>query len=157
MSDYTQLKGAGKSRHLPIGAAGSCLTEADRDAVTESSDMSGPECRRCRIPTPPAKVIDIQFTISTRQLASVLDLARTQAAEAFTCAEDDPALVVSVGTGVPDGHDGQGRYIGDWRFVVNASWDAEIGTLERPPRVERHGMTDRRTTPDRRSRLERRG
>ena len=78
MSEYTQMKGAGKSRHLPIGTPGSCLTEDDRDVVFDSVDMSGPECRRCRIPVPPARVINIQFTITSMAPASVLELARTR-------------------------------------------------------------------------------
>lgn len=157
MTEHTQLKGSGKSRHLPIGSPGSCLTEADRDVVVETSDMSSPECRRCRIPTPPPQVINIQFTISSRQLATVLDLARTQAAAAFACAEDDPALVVTVGTGLPEDPDGRGRHSGDWQFVVNASWDSETGTLERSGTFERYGVPERRSMTERRSRSERRG
>lgn len=156
MSEHTQLKGAGKSRHLPIGSPGSCLIEADREVVVESPDMSGPECRRCRIPTPPPQVINIQFTISSRQLATVLDLARTQAAAAFACIEDDPALVVTVGTGLPEEHDGHGRHSGEWQFVVNASWDTETGTLERSGTVDRHGVPERRSMTERRRRSERR-
>lgn len=156
MTKHTQLKGAGKSRHLPIGSPGSCLTEADRDVVVETTDMSSPECRRCRIPTPPPQVINIQFTISTRELATLLELARTQAAAAFACTEDDPALVITVGTGVREEHDGQGRYGGEWLFDVHASWDTETGTLEPSEMVERHGMSDRRGMTERRRRSERR-
>ncbi len=154
MSEYTQMKGAGKSRHLPIGTPGSCLTEDDRDVVFDSVDMSGPECRRCRIPVPPARVINIQFTITSMAPASVLELARTQAAAAFACIDDDPALVVTVGTGIPK-QDSEGRDRGDWLFVVNASWNAETGTPQRgsPERhygPERRNLPDRRNTPDRR-------
>ncbi len=124
------MKGAGKSRHLPIGTPGSCLTEDDRAVVVDSVDLSGPECRRCRIPVPPPRVISIEFTITSRKLATVLDMARTQAAAAFACIDDDPALAVTVGTGLPK-QDADGRYSRDWLFVVNASWDTETGTLER--------------------------
>ena len=159
MSQYTQMKGAGKSRHLPIGTPGSCLTEDDRDVVVDSVDLSGPECRRCRIPAALPRVVSIQFTLSSKKLATVLDLARTQAAAAFACTDDDPALVVTVGTGVPK-QDADGRHRSEWLFVVNASWDTEIGTPERRPperrdtpdhrTPERRGVPDRRGTPDRR-------
>ena len=149
MSEYTQMKGAGKSRHLPIGTPGSCLTEDDRDVVFDSVDLSGPECRRCRIPVPPPRVISIQFTISSKKLATVLDLARAQAAAAFACVADDPALVVTVGTGLPK-QDADGRYSSDWLFVVNASWDTETGTPGGRVPPERRGMPERRSTPERR-------
>lgn len=149
MSEHTQMKGAGKSRHLPIGTPGSCLTEDDRDVVRDSVDLSGPECRRCRSPVSSPRVINIQFTISSKKLATVLDLARTQAAAAFACIVDDPALVVTVGTGLPK-QDADGRSRSDWLFVVNASWDTKTGTLDRHP-PERRGAPERRGTPDRRS------
>jgi hypothetical protein len=154
MSAYTQMKGSGKSRHLPIGTPGSCLTEADRDVVLDSVEMSGPECRRCRIPVPPPRVINIQFTVSSKKLATVLDLARTQAAAAFACIDDDPALVVTVGTGLPK-QDADGRYRSEWLFVVEASWDTETGTPERRPPEFR--TPERRSTPERRGIPERRG
>lgn len=142
MSEYTQMKGAGKSRHLPIGAPGSCLTEDDRDVVLDSVDMSGPECRRCSIPVPPPRVISIEFTISSGNPARVLDLARTQAAAAFDCIDHDPALVVTVGIGVPK-QDAPGRHSNDWLFVVHASWDTETGTAERRGPPERRSMPQR--------------
>jgi hypothetical protein len=149
MSEHTQMKGAGKSRHLPIGTLGSCLTEDDRDVVRDSVDLSGPECRRCRVTVPPPRVISIQFTISSRKLATVLDLARTQAAAAFACIVDDPALVVTIGTGLPK-QDANGRYSSDWLFVVNASWDTETGTPERRGTPDRRGTPERPGTPERR-------
>lgn len=154
MTGYTQMKGAGKSRHLPIGTPGSCLTEDDRDVVRDTVDMSGPECRRCRIPVPPPRVINIEFTINSRNPAKVLEHARTQAAAAFGCIADDPALVITVGTGLPR-QDVPGRFSNEWLFVVNASWDTETGTpkrrpLERRSTPERRSMADRRTTPERR-------
>lgn len=149
------MKGAGKSRHLPIGTPGSCLTEADRDVVVDSVDMSGPECRRCHVPVPPPRVVTIEFTINSRNPATVLDVARTQATAAFNCIDNDPALVVTVGTGLPV-QDVPGRYSNDWLFVVNASWDTETGTPDRrgaPGRrgtPEQHGMPERRGVPERR-------
>ncbi|MGB3734589.1 MAG: hypothetical protein WA964_06520 [Ilumatobacter sp.] len=150
MGDYTKMKGAGKSRHLPIGTPGSCLTEADRSTVVDATDMSGPECRRCQVPVPPPCVISIQFTISSRQPATVLDIARTQAAAAFECTTDDPALVVTVGTGIPEQNDTQGLYSSEWVFVVNASWDTETGTAERSVATERRSLHERRSRPERR-------
>jgi hypothetical protein len=149
------MKGAGKSRHLPIGTPGSCLTEEDRDIVHDSVDMSGPECRRCRVPASIPRLINIEFTMVSGKLATVLDLARTQAAAAFGCIDDDPALVVTVGTGLPH-QDSHGRSTGDWLFVVNASWNAETGTLERRGTLERHVVPERRAVPERRVVAERR-
>jgi hypothetical protein len=155
MSEYTQMKGAGKSRHLPLGTPGSCLTEDDRDVVLDSLDMSGPECRRCRTPVPPPRVISIEFTIITGELTSVLDLARTHAATAFDCIDDDPALVVTVGTGLPK-EDAHGRNSSDWLFVVNASWDTETGTPERRDTPDRRRPPARSARPERRRTPERR-
>ena len=76
------------------------------------------------------------------------------AVAAFACIDDDPALVVTVGTGIPK-QGAEGRDRGDWLFVVNASWNAETGTPQRgsPERhygPERRNIPDRRNTPDRR-------
>ncbi len=146
MTEYTQIKGGGKSRHLPIGTPGSCLTEADRDAVVDSTDFTGPQCRRCRVPAKASRVIEIEFTVNTASPATVLDIARTQATNAFDCIVDDPALTVTVGTGTQQ-QDGPGRYQSDWLFLVNAAWDTETGTLKDR---ERRGLPERRSTPDRR-------
>ena len=154
MSAHTQMKGAGKSRLLPIGTPGSCLAEDDRDVVFDTIDLSGPECRRCRVPARPSAKVGIEFTISTRSPATVLELARTQAASAFDCVDDDPALVVDVGTGVPD-QDPRGRFSSDWTFVVNASWDTETGTAAQRSAHERRGSLDRRSVPDRRGAVDR--
>ncbi len=149
MSDHTQMKGSGKSRHLPIGTPGSCLTEDDRSVIFDAVDESGPECRRCRVPVPPPQVISIEFTISSGKLATVLELARTRAATAFGCVDDDPALIVTVGTGLQN-QDAQGRYNNDWLFVVTASWDTETGTPQRSRPSERRNMLERRNKPERR-------
>ncbi len=147
MTEYTQIKGGGKSRHLPIGTPGSCLTEADRAAVIDSIDLAGPKCRRCRVPAQTARLIGIEFTITTATPATVLDAAQAHATNAFGCIADDPALTVTVGTGTQQ-QDGPGRYHSDWLFVVNATWDADTGTVKDR---ERRGLPDRRRTPDRRT------
>jgi len=149
MSEHTQMKGAGKSRHLPIGRPGSCLTDDDRDVVFDTVDLSGPECRRCRVPAQPSQKVGVEFTISTRNPATVLELARTQATAAFDCIDDDPALVVDVGTGVPN-QDPPGRFTSDWVFVVNASWDTATGTPAHRAAQERRSIHERRSVPDRR-------
>lgn len=149
MDQYTQMKGGGKSRHLPIGTPGSCLTEDDRDVVVESVDMSGPKCRRCRIPVAPREVVSLQFTVSTGRPATVLELARKQAVSAFQCTTDDPALVVTVGTGVPRA-DASGRQGSDWAFVVTATWDTVTGSPDHHVLRDRVLGSDRRRMPDRR-------
>lgn len=156
MSAHTQMKGAGKSRHLPIGTPGSCLTESDRDVVFDTTDLSGPECRRCRVPSRSSEKVTIEFTISSRSPATVLEVARTQAAAAFDCVDDDAALVVNVGTGVPS-QDPPGRFSSDWTFVVNASWDTAAGTLAHRAPHERRSAAERRSVPDRRGAAEPRG
>ena len=150
MSEHTQMKGSGKSRHLPIGNPGSCLTVADSDSVFDATDLSGPECRRCRVAPASSRVVHIRFTISSDRLATVLDVARSQAAAAFDCVDDDPALVVKVGTG-HQAEDQSVRYDSDWLFVVDASWDTEMGTPQPHSAAERRGRLDRRTLPDRRT------
>lgn len=144
------MKGTGKSRHLPIGTPGSCLTENDRELVHPAPNMSGPECRRCRVRVAPPRTVDVEFTIDTAHPATVLDLARTQAAAAFECITDDPALIVSVATGSPIDDDSGARHSAGWRFLVNASWDTEAGTPSRDNPAERRNRPERRRLPDRR-------